>query len=357
MARSGPFISSMPHKPGHRSIAHWLYACAAAVFLMAVIGAITRLTESGLSIAEWNPVMGALPPLSESEWQRIFDIYKETPQFKQINSGMDLESFKKIFFWEWFHRLWGRAIGVLYILPFLWFLARGKLPGLYMPSFIGFFILGGLQGAMGWYMVKSGLVDNPAVSHYRLASHLFLAMLLYALMLKLALKLHIAPAQESVSLAPLKRLCRISIFLTVTTMVWGAFVAGLDAGLIYNSFPMMGDRLWPSEILFLEPAWKNFVENPPSVQFTHRVLAIITFLSIFGLVKKSGRFHLSSSVRRAFLLLGLMIFLQIGLGIATLLTAVSLPLAVGHQAGAFLLLGLLIRIDHEIPKENFSGAT
>lgn len=339
----------------NQTIGFWLYICAASVFLMAMIGAITRLTESGLSIAEWNPVMGALPPLDVPEWNRVFDLYKETPQYKDINSGMTLDEFKNIFFWEWLHRLWGRMIGLIYALPFFYFMLRRRLPKIYLPSFWGFLILGGLQGAMGWYMVKSGLVDDPSVSPYRLAAHLLLAAALYGLMLQLAFKLRIPPAHEMANLAPLKKTIRICLALTVLTMTWGAFVAGMDAGLIYNTFPMMGDYPWPSEFFDIEPLWRNAFENHAAVQFIHRLLAMMTAFFVLLLVIKSRRFHMQSRVRWLFALLGLMVFLQVILGIGTLLSSLDIRMAVTHQAGALILLALLIRTNHETPQETYLG--
>lgn len=344
----------MPERTeNHKTVGAWLYVCAASVFLMALIGAITRLTESGLSIAEWNPVMGALPPLNDAEWERVFNLYRETPQYKSVNSGMSLDDFKTIFFWEWFHRLWGRAIGVIYLVPFLFFLARRRIPRTHLASFLAILALGAFQGFMGWYMVKSGLVDNPAVSHYRLAAHLMLAVAIYALMLKLGLRLRVPPEQETIGLAPLKKRLHLCIFLALATMLWGAFVAGLDAGLIHNTFPLMGSWPWPSEMFDMKPLWKNFVENHATVQFTHRLLAVVTALATLAFVVKSRRFHVSPAMRRIFVLLGAAVIAQVILGIATLLSSVALPLAVAHQGMALVLLGLFIRINHEIPKQDF----
>lgn len=345
----------MPDKSetNNRAIGLWLYICATGVFLMAMIGAITRLTESGLSIAEWNPLMGALPPLDAGEWNRVFNLYKETPQYQDINNGMSLDEFKNIFFWEWFHRLWGRMIGLIYAVPFFYFLLRKRLPKIYTPSFWGFLALGAAQGAMGWYMVKSGLIDNPAVSHYRLAAHLLLAAALFGLMLQLAFKLRVPTAHEITSLAPLKKTARACLILAVLTMTWGAFVAGLDAGLIYNTFPMMGDYPWPSEFFDIEPLWRNAVENHAAVQFIHRVLALTTAGFIIALIVKSARFHMRPPIRRLFFLLGGVVFLQVILGICTLLSSVNIHLAIAHQAGAFILLAFLIRTNHEIPNKNY----
>lgn len=340
-----------------RTVIAWLFVCAAAVFAMALIGAITRLTESGLSMVEWRPLMGALPPLNEAEWERVFGLYKETPQYRDTFPDMTIGEFKNIFFWEWFHRFWGRMIGVLYAVPFFWFLIRGKLPKDYLPSFFAYLLLGAAQGGMGWYMVKSGLVDMPAVSHYRLAAHLGLAFLIFGLLFHTALRLcwtQRAPGAERLS--PLETHVRICLFLTAVTMVWGAFVAGLDAGLLYNSFPMMGDYPWPPEMFDESPFWVNFVENPAAVQFTHRCLAILTGLAVLSFALRSRYFNPPPRARRIFAALAIVVLAQIGLGIATLLTGVDIVYAVAHQGGAMVLLALLIAARHEVPDKKFSYA-
>jgi cytochrome c oxidase assembly protein subunit 15 len=323
--------------PSYRPVALWLFACCAAVFAMIVVGAITRLSGSGLSITEWRPILGAIPPLDEESWNAAFGLYKQGPQFQKENFWMDLADFKKIYFWEWFHRLLGRLIGILYALPLAFFWIRGKIPRDKRFILLSIFVLGGLQGAMGWYMVQSGLVDIPAVSHYRLAAHLGLALLIYVLMFWQGLDFW--PARKNPS-APLFRHGIAVLFFVAAAMLWGAFTAGLDAGLIYNdSFPLMGGKLIPSEMWQLDPIWINIFENRPAVQFTHRWLAILSVLMIFG-------FWLHASLEKkntpAIHALAIMALAQAGLGIFTLLSGINLHLAATHQAGAVITLSLLL---------------
>ncbi len=320
----------------HTGCGLWLMGCAMMVLAMAVIGAITRLTESGLSITEWRPLIGALPPLNEAQWAHVFDLYRQTPEYLHKNKGMSLEDFQYIFFWEWFHRLWGRLIGLAFALPLIWFAVKRRIPAGYGWRFFGFLILGGLQGAMGWYMVQSGLVDRPAVSHYRLAAHLGLAFLIYALLFRtaldfIALPASLAPHRAEKSDKTTRVLGLVCLALLANTVIWGAFTAGLDAGLIYNSFPLMGGRFFPHDAGFLSPFWMNFVESHAGVQFAHRWLAMTT-----------AAFILAYAWRVRFAALGVMVVVQAGLGIATLLSHVQIGLAAAHQAGAFILLSLLI---------------
>lgn len=321
----------------NRPVAFWLFACCALVFVMIVVGAITRLSGSGLSITEWRPIMGAIPPLNESEWDHAFGLYKSSPQFQKENFWMELSDFKQIYFWEWFHRLLGRLIGIAYALPLLFFWLRQQIPPAKKPLLLGIFFLGGLQGAMGWYMVRSGLVDIPAVSHYRLAAHLGLALLIYALMFWQALDF------LNVSKSPSRTLFRHGLALLalmLTAMLWGAFTAGLDAGLIYNdTFPLMGGRLMPPDMWHLDPAWINIFENRPSVQFAHRWQAIAAALMAIGFW-----FHARKEKKLSPAIHGLlaMALLQPALGIATLLSGVHLHLAAAHQTGAVIFLTLLL---------------
>jgi cytochrome c oxidase assembly protein subunit 15 len=308
-----------------RPIISWLYFTAFAVFAMAVIGAITRLTESGLSMVEWHPLMGALPPLNETEWNRVFALYQETPEFQKKNFGMELEQFKSIFFWEWLHRLWGRMIGIIYALPLLYFWARKQIPEGYKLKLLIGLILGGLQGLMGWYMVKSGLIDRPSVSHFKLAAHLSLAFIIFSYLLWIAFSLR-NPTPITSSFC-LKRHGWIALFFVFSTVIWGAFTAGLDAGLIYNTWPMMGPHWIPPEL----STFTNIFTNPVSVQFTHRWVAVLTSIIVLGFAYRVKSFPLSG-----------MMFLQIGLGIATLLSHVVIPLAALHQAGALILTVLII---------------
>ncbi|MDP2148829.1 MAG: COX15/CtaA family protein [Parvibaculum sp.] len=330
-------------------IAAWLFICAAAVFMMALIGAITRLTESGLSIVEWAPVKGAIPPLNAADWQREFDLYKETPQYIKVNRGMSLEEFKNIYFWEWLHRQWGRIIGLIYALPLLVFWAFGRLPPESKPAFAGILLLGFAQGAMGWLMVKSGLVDLPAVSHYRLAAHLMLAFLIYACLLRMAFAFSLRPDPDAGRVTCLRGGVKLVLGLAVLTMTWGAFVAGLRAGLVYNTFPMMDTHWFPPEMLAHKPVWKSFIEEPATVQFVHRVLGVLTLLSGFWLWSRARGFNPQGRVRLLLNFLPLVLVAQAGIGIVTLLQAVPVALGALHQGGALMVLTVLVWLLHDIP--------
>jgi heme a synthase len=310
------------------------------ILLMVVIGGITRLTESGLSITEWRPVTGVLPPLNDAQWAAEFGKYKAIPQYRAIHADMTLAEFKYIFFWEYLHRLWGRLIGVVFAAPFAYFLLRGRISRRLAPRLALLFVLGGLQGALGWYMVESGLSERIEVSQYRLAAHLAAAALIYAAMLWVALDL-LWPGPEAAHDPRQKRL-RAGIGLVLAfvslTLVAGAFVAGLRAGHIYNTFPLMGDRLLPAEYGALSPWWRNWFENAAAAQFNHRLLAEITVGEVVGLWIFSLRLHLAPRARAAMSGLLAIAVLQLALGISILLLVVPLPLAVAHQAGAMLLL-------------------
>ena len=335
-------------------VAVWLYLCAGFVFVMAVIGAITRLTESGLSMVEWRPLIGALPPLNEAEWHRVFDLYKQTSEYQKVHSWMTLADFKEIFFWEWFHRLWGRLIGLVYAVPFIFFIFTGRIPRQYRPSFWMFLFLGGLQGVIGWYMVQSGFVDRVDVSHYRLALHLGLAFIIFCLLLDMALKLSVPKSEAAITLAPLRRLLQYAFICVFLTMIWGGFVAGMNAGLIYNEFPMMGKYPWPSEGLDLTPLWINAVENHATVQFIHRVLALVSLGFVLHVSLRARFIPLEARPRKIFYMLGIMVVLQVALGITTLITQVHIVPAVLHQAGALTLLALLIAAYHETLPMSYS---
>lgn len=318
----------------HAALRNWLLICCFMVLTMAVVGAITRLTESGLSITEWKPVTGALPPMNETDWQNEFDLYKASPEFASKHFWMGIEDFKKIYVWEWSHRLLGRLIGIVFALPLLWFAIRKQVPAGYGWKLIGLLILGGAQGFMGWYMVKSGLVDRPAVSHFRLAAHLGLAVLIFSLMWWIALDFITKPKMDSVSKGMVKHGWSMLAFLAIT-MLWGAFTAGLDGGMIYNTFPKMDSHWVPPELTFNAPAWVNALNAPAAAQFVHRCLAIVTGLGLvaFGWRTKDK-------------MLTAMVLIQVGLGIATILSQVNIPVAALHQAGALILLALLLRRLH-----------
>ena len=320
------------------------------IFIMAVIGAVTRLTESGLSMVRWHAVKDMLLPLDQAAWDHQFALYKQSPEFKELNSGMDLAAFKNIYFWEWLHRLWGRLIGLVYAVPFVYFAARRRIPRWLMPRLVFFLALGGLQGFIGWYMVKSGLIDEPRVSHYRLALHLGTAFVIFALLWRQALEIVYPRLSAPTPLFPatLKTHGIIAIVIASITILWGVFVAGLDAGLIYNEFPLMGGQVVPPEGFFLSPAWRNFVDNHAMVQFTHRMLAVTTFLIVVAYAVRGLNMAWPRRVRRNAVLILIMMIVQVSLGVATLLSGVMIPLAAAHQAGALTVLALLLWQDWEM---------
>ena len=332
-----------------RIIGWWLALSAAMVFVMVVIGGVTRLTESGLSIVEWQPLAGALPPLSETAWQALFEKYRQFPEYQQINAGMSLADFKGIFWLEYIHRLWGRLIGLVFALPAIFFIVKGWLRGKLLAQVVVLFILGGAQGALGWFMVKSGLVNDPRVSPYRLTAHLMLALAVYGWLLWLALgRLRPNDGWTAVEggFSPIARKLRAFMhplaLLVVLTIASGGFVAGLDAGLTYNTFPLMDGRFLPEGYATLSPFWHNLFENIPAVQFNHRWLATSTAFLLIALALYAKSKPLPQAARNATSALLAMALIQPALGIATLLTVVAIPLAALHQAGAVVLLGVLL---------------
>ena len=318
------------------AVAAWLLVCAAFTFAIVVVGGITRLTESGLSITEWRPLAGALPPLSQADWEALFARYRETPQYRQVFSAIGLEGFKSIFWWEYAHRLLGRVIGLVFVLPFTYFYLKNRLSRPLTWKLDGIFLLGGLQGALGWYMVQSGLVDDPRVSHLRLVAHLGLALLIFSTELWLALDL-LKPGKKRLSAFPLA-----VAGLVFVMALSGGLVAGLRAGHAYNSFPLMNGHLVPPEAFMLEPWWRNFFWNVATVQLVHRS---IFWLLLVLIPLAWWRARRTPAKIAAHHLLG-MFLLQASLGICTLLLAVPVPLAALHQAGAVLLLAAALWTAH-----------
>ena len=314
-----------------RAVAAWLFICAAFTFAMVVVGGITRLTESGLSIVEWQPLIGAVPPLSQADWEALFAKYRETPQFQRVFSGMDLAGLKSIFWWEYVHRLLGRAIGLVFLLPFLFFYLKKRLSGPLTLKLAALFVLGALQGAMGWYMVQSGLVDDPRVSHLRLTAHLGLALLIFSMEFWLALDLLQPEKRQDFPARTLPLWVAGLIFLMALS---GGFVAGLRAGHAYNTFPLMNGHAIPPEAFMLEPWWHNFLWNVATVQLVHRAFFWLLLFLVPLLWWRAQR----TQARLAAHHLLAMFALQATLGISTLLLAVPVPLAAAHQAGAVLLL-------------------
>lgn len=344
-------MTSAPSSPtgrDDRAVAAWLLLCCALVFAMVVVGGVTRLTHSGLSIVEWQPIAGALPPLDQTQWEDVFRKYRQTPEFRQVNPDMGLVEFKGIFWWEYFHRLLGRLIGAAFLLPFLWLALRGKIARPLWPKLAGIFVLGGLQGAMGWYMVESGLVADPRVSQLRLTAHLGFAFLIYAAMLWIALDLLFrrggtpAPGRslrpQAVGLAAL-------VFVMVLS---GALVAGTHAGLEYNTFPLMNGRVVPFDAFAMKPWYRNLYDNLAAVQFDHRLIAwaLAFFVPWLWLRVRSA-----GAPRRARLAADLLLgatVVQIALGISTLLLFVPVPLAAAHQAGALLVFTAALFLVHSL---------
>jgi cytochrome c oxidase assembly protein subunit 15 len=312
----------------------WLYVVAILLVLMVVVGGATRLTDSGLSITEWQPLLGAIPPLGDAAWQEAFAKYREIPEYHIINAGMTLEQFKYIYWWEWVHRFLGRFIGVAFFLPFLGFaLARSIEPGL-TPRLLSLLVLGGAQGALGWYMVKSGLVDRVDVSQYRLAAHLSLAVAIFAACLWIAWG--IGQPRRVLSWRPMSLVAALLVVLVFVQTAAGGFVAGLDAGMGYNTWPLMDGALVPSGLDAMAPGWRNIFENALTVQFIHRAIAYLLLASALAtllVLRRSG----ADQWRSAALLL-VAILVQTALGIWTLLAQVPVPLGLAHQAGALLVL-------------------
>lgn len=333
-----------------RSIRTWLWSIAAMTFGIIVIGGITRLTLSGLSIVEWRPFTGVIPPLSEAEWLETFELYKQYPEYQTWRTGMTLAEFKFIFFWEYVHRLVARLIGVVFLVPFIWFWLKGRLTPPLRRRALALFGLGAAQGLMGWLMVMSGLVDRPSVSHYRLAAHFVLALTILGYATWLALELRIREARTSIALelrSLLKRgLAAVGVLLTLQ-VVWGAFTAGLKAGHFYPTFPLMGGALAPPDLLRLEPALRNFVDNPPAVQWTHRVIGTLLALAIVTFAVRVFR-RVSDPVSRRYAA-GLLaiVLVQYLLGVLTVINLVPISLGVAHQAvAAILVLGWLGWVHH-----------
>ena len=329
-----------------RAIRLWLYAVAALVLIMVLVGGATRLTESGLSITEWQPVTGALPPLSEGQWQAEFEKYQAIPQYRELNRGMTLAQFKTIFWWEWAHRLLGRLIGAAFFFPFLWFLWRGWIASELRPRLWFIFALGALQGAVGWWMVASGLADRVEVSQYRLATHLVLACAIYVALLWTAQhlwegpsSLAAPPAERGRGAARLRASAAGLLGLVLLQIYLGGLVAGLRAGYVYNTWPLIDGALVPegSRLFIDTPLWRNFFENTLTVQFDHRMVAYALGLCALAHAVDVGRVRKGPALAGAIGLL-VALTLQAALGIWTLLAAVALPVALLHQAVAMLVL-------------------
>ncbi len=321
------------------AVSNWLLSLCGLIFVMVVVGGITRLTESGLSITEWKPITGAIPPLTEAQWMREFELYKRIPEYQQINRGMSLDEFKNIFFWEWAHRQLGRVIGLAALLPLAWFAFRKAIPRGYGWRTGSIFLLVCIQGAIGWWMVASGLTERTDVSHVRLAVHLLTALFIFGFALWTALDLRSADAVPR----KIPTLGLWAFAALALQLLFGAYVAGLDAGYAFNTWPLMGDSLYPAAAPWLEPFFRNFVDNPVTVQFIHRWWAFVVLAVAIVLALKLKRVSRKHSIA-----LHSAIGTQILLGIWTLWSGVDLHVAVAHQATAVLVVASFVAAVHRL---------
>lgn len=319
----------------------WLIGVCSLIFATVVLGGVTRLTDSGLSIVDWRPLSGILPPLDDATWKAIFDSYRAYPEYQKVNAGMTLAEFKYIFWYEYAHRLLGRVIGAAFLVPFLFFAFTGRIVRSMVPRMVLLFVLGGLQGLLGWFMVQSGLVDRPDVSQYRLTAHLGLAVLIYGYMLWTALSL-LAPAPVAPDSGALRGILRLLVPWVFLVILSGGFVAGTDAGFAYNTFPLMDGRWVPAGLLDLSPPAINFFENTIAIQFAHRVLGVTTVAVVLTIWFFNRLVQTNDRMSRRVAALALVAVAQAALGILTLVLVVPIPLAAAHQAGGMVLFSVAI---------------
>ncbi|SNZ00280.1 COX15/CtaA family protein [Flagellimonas pacifica] len=334
----------------NKYVIYWLLTGCVLIFIMVLVGGITRLTHSGLSISDYKLITGTLPPMGQQEWKEAFELYKQYPEYQKLNYHFTLEDFKSIYFWEWLHRVIGRLIGIVFIVPFLFFLIRKKLDGPTIKKCLVLLFLGGFQGFLGWYMVKSGLVDRPDVSHYRLAAHLTTAFITFAYSLWVALDL-IYPSKKEIN-KNIRNLIGIALVVLIIQIVWGAFVAGLDAGFIHNHWPMMSEGKLIHETVYIEqrPVVNNFIEGKSGVQFIHRYLAYIV-VALVGLIwHRTKTIKLTQMQEKGVKSLLILVLVQFLLGVFTIIYAVPLILGVAHQIGAFFLLAAMTFTLHRFSK-------
>lgn len=329
-------------QPGRAAVVAWLFIVAALIFVMVVVGGITRLTESGLSMVEWHPVTGWLPPLSDAAWQVEFDKYRAFPEYQQVNRGMSLDDFKAIYYWEYGHRLLGRIIGVVFAVPFVLFVLSGRIRRHEVPWFTFLFAAGGAQGALGWFMVQSGLVDRPDVSQYRLAAHLLLAFCIYGLIVWTAWRIR-EEGTGRIAVPGMTGLATALCILVLVQIALGAFVAGTNAGLVYNTWPLMDGKLVPDGLFVFDPVWLAPFEDHLTIQFLHRVTAyavLAVAIHAWLRARKGG----DARVRRTAGGLAHGVLFQVAVGIATLLLAVPVWLGAVHQATALLIWTAVLRL-------------
>ena len=337
-------------KKDNKWVIYWLLAGCFLVFIMVVVGGITRLTHSGLSISNYKLISGTIPPMNDTEWVTAFNLYKQYPEYQKLNNHFSLQDFKDIYFWEWLHRVIGRFIGLVFFIPFLYFLIKKQLTKPTIKKSIILLCLGAFQGFLGWYMVKSGLVNNPDVSHHRLAAHLTTAFITFAYTFWVALDL-MFPNKKEISKS-FRNLVRFGLVILLLQIIYGAFVAGLDAGFIHNHWPLMSEGKFMHDTVFIEqnPLYKNFIEGKSGVQFVHRMLAYIIVLVIFFIWRKSKKLNLTRLQLKAVNILLIMVGLQFLLGVLTILLKVPVWLGVAHQIGAFFLLSAMTFTLHRFSK-------
>jgi cytochrome c oxidase assembly protein subunit 15 len=337
-------------KKDNKKVIYWLLLGCTLIFIMVVVGGITRLTHSGLSISNYKLISGTIPPMNEIEWQEAFDLYKQFPEYQKLNTNFTLEDFKDIYFWEWLHRVLGRFIGLVFLLPFLYFLISRQLSKPTIKKSLILLGLGGFQGFLGWYMVKSGLVDRPDVSHFRLAAHLTTAFITFAYTFWVALDL-MFPDKKQIN-SSFRNLIRFGLALLLMQIVYGAFVAGLDAGFIHNHWPMMSEGKFMHETVYSEqsPWLKNFIEGKSGVQFVHRILAYFVVLFVILIWGKSKKIDLTAYQAKGINALLILVGIQFLLGVLTIILQVPVWLGVAHQVGAFFLLSAMTFTLHRFSK-------
>lgn len=344
-------MNQNPHKP----IIIWLLTGCVLIYIMVVIGGITRLTHSGLSMVEWNPIIGSLPPITDAAWQIPFEKYKQSPEYQIINNQFTLEEFKSIYWWEYIHRLIGRTIGVVFLIPFFYFLVKKKFDKALLKKMYVLLLLGALQGVLGWFMVKSGLQKEPHVSHYRLAAHLISAFTVFGFTFWYALDLlYPKVLEENIVSQNIKKWSKLMFVAIVLQIIYGAFVAGLKAGLFYNTYPMMGNSYMPETVTSFDPFWKNFLENPSGVQFLHRNIAIIVAVLVLFVWRKIRKTELNKLQKGSADFMLAIVAIQFLLGIITLLYQVPVILGVLHQTGAFFLFASVLFFIHSLKKASLN---
>lgn len=340
----------MKQNKKNKAVIYWLLTGCILIFIMVVVGGITRLTHSGLSISNYKLISGTIPPMNEVEWNEAFELYKQYPEYQKLNNHFTIEEFKDIYFWEWIHRVIGRFIGLVFFIPFMYFLIKKRLSKSTIKKATILLIMGGFQGFLGWYMVKSGLVDRPDVSHYRLAAHLTTAFLTFAYTFWVALDL-MFPDKKVID-KKLRNFIRWSLVILIIQIIYGAFVAGLDAGWIHNHWPLMNEGKWIHETVFVEqnPTYLNFLEGKSGVQFVHRTLAYIVAILILAVWYKGNKAATTTYQKKGINILLIMVGIQFLLGVLTLVLAVPVWLGVLHQVGAFILLSAMIFTLHRFSK-------